>query len=261
MTPRRLLGAGALLIAVPLAFLLGRRLALDRRALTSDYGTVATDPRLSQPVQLARFPLRRQAHPYSCGPATISMVLSYLDAPLTEEEYSARAGLSRRRKGMLPPVFLRYLRDALPSRTIELVTDESPLDVLRLLHAQLSDGMPVPIYYATANAWDPGTSDTHYSAVTGMDLARGLVHIANVYGYEEDVPLSVFFAGLSFRSHSTEPLGHRLGRLTGFIAKNNLYVISPTPRDPAGATTREGRIDAEAVGVSSSRPPTRRSAP
>jgi hypothetical protein len=230
---------GVLLLAMALAFLVVRRLVLDRRAQASNYGTVATNPRLSSPVHLARFPLHRQVHTYSCGPATISMVLSYLEAPLTEEEYSARAGLSERKEGMLPRVFLHHLQNALPSRTVGLVSDESPLDVLLMLHSQLAAGMPVPIYFSTVNAWDARTSDTHYSAVTGMDLARGTIHIANVYGFEEDVPLSDFFARLSFSNHRTEPLGHRLARLMGCIAKNNLYMISPTPR---GSPVRGGRL-------------------
>jgi hypothetical protein len=96
-----------------------------------------------------------------------------------------------------------------------------------LLHSQLATGIPVPIYFSTAKAWAGPTFDTHYSAVTGIDLARGFIHMANVYGFEEDVPRSDFFARLSFANYQGEPLPHRLSRLTGYIAKNNLYVISP----------------------------------
>ena len=128
---------------------------------------------------------------------------------------------------MLPRVFLRYLQSALPSRTVTLVTDESPRDVFRLLHSQLASGMPVPAYFSTLNRWDGTAYDTHYSAVTGMDLGRGVIHMANVYGFEEDVPLSDFLARLSFSTHRNEPLWHRIGRLTGYIAKNNIYIISP----------------------------------
>lgn len=227
---RRLLVGGLLLIAVVLGFLVVRRVALDQRALSPDYGTIATDPQLARPVQLVRFPLHRQAHPYSCGPATISLVVSYLDAPTTEEEYSARAGLSQRKKGMLPRVFLYYLQRALPSRTVELVSDESPAAVLRLLHSQLTIGIPVPVYFSTIHPPGTSTSETHYSVVTGMDLGRGIIHIADARGFEEDMSLAGFFAGLSFGNHRTEPFGHMLARLSGYIAKNNLYMISPALR-------------------------------
>jgi hypothetical protein len=226
---RRWLVGVTLLIAGVFALAFLRRVVLDRKALSPDYGTVATDSRLARPLHLVHFPLYRQAHPYSCGPATISMVFSYLDAPVTEEEYSARAGLSGRQEGMLPRVFLQHLQSALPTRTVKLVSDESPRTVLALLHSQLAAGTPVPIYFSTANTGPGPAYDTHYSAVTGMDLAHGVVHVANVYGFEEDVGLSDFFARLSFANYQDEPLSHRLSRLTGYIAKNNLYVISPPP--------------------------------
>ncbi len=130
---------------------------------------------------------------------------------------------------MLPREFLAYLRKALPTRSVELVSDRPPRDVLALLHSQLAAGIPVPIYFSTANAWEGPKFDTHYSAVTGIDLTRGFIHMANVYGFEEDLALSDFFARLSFANYQDEPILHRFSRLTGYIAKNNLFVISPPP--------------------------------
>jgi hypothetical protein len=142
----RVLAGVVLALTFAAGFLLARRAVLDRRALASDYGAAARDPGLARRVQLAGFPLRRQAHAYSCGAAK------------------------------------------------------------------------------------PALSDTHYSVVTGLDLARGFVHIADAYGFEEDVPLPAFFERLALANHWSEPFAHRLARLTGYVAKNHLYVISPSPR-------------------------------
>jgi len=240
---RRLLLGAALLMAGTLTLLLLRRLALDHIVFSADYDSAMTDPRLSLQVRIVAFPVRRQAHAWSCGPATISMVLSYLNSPVTEAEYLARVGLSQRGEGMLPRVFLRYLQDALPGRRVTLITDESPLAVCRLLHSQIARGIPVPVYFSTVNAWIPQRYDTHYSVVTGMALARGVVHIANVYGFEEDVALPEFLSRLSFRNYQNEPLLHRLGRLTGYIAKNNVYVIGEPDNNTLQRTSAPGALE------------------
>lgn len=177
-------------------------------------------------VILQNFPIRRQQYPYSCGPTTISMVYSYLESPKSEQEIEEDNGLTDRENGMLPSIFQGYLSSSLPSYNVVLTNDITDAEVLKLVYEQISNGLPVPIYFSTINEWDIPNYDTHYSVITGIDMHNRTVFISNAYGYDEEISFEELFNRLKYYNYKNKPIFFSLAQTLQIIKQNNLYILA-----------------------------------
>lgn len=90
---------------------------------------------------------------------------------------------------MSVPRFVELLTAELPDYQVTYQHDQSDAELIKAIHGQLKQGLPVPIFLGAENAFNKPHYDFHASVVTGLDLANGKVDIANVYGYEEHISL------------------------------------------------------------------------
>jgi len=213
----------SVLFVLSVLFLLNYFLVENK--ITNDIINIMNDEKYQEAIELRRFPVYSQLFSYSCGSATISMVYSHLEEYKPEEELLKELGLEKREKGMLPGVFLKYLRRSLTGYNIILKNNITDTEVLKLIYDQLKKGLPVPVYFSTINAWDKPNYDTHYSVVTGIDMKSDNVVIANAYGFREEVKIRDFLDSLKFKNYKNKPFYLTLSTFLGIIKKNNIYVI------------------------------------
>ena len=81
-------------------------------------------------------------------------------------------------------------------------------ELLVAVHDSLEAGVPVPFEWAARR---DGEWTLHYSLITGMDLARGRVTVANPYDYTETPSLDEFLSRTSFEAYANMPLYLKLG--------------------------------------------------
>lgn len=196
------------------------------KEISTDINQVVNDRIYDEAIELKDFPIHRQLHSYSCGPTTMSMVYSYLEEPVSEEELSKELNLENRKKGMLPNTFLKYIRLSLKNYDVELANNISDIAVLKLIYNQLERGIPVPAYFSTVNDWDKPNYDTHYSTVIGIDMKNNKIIIANAYGFREEVKIKDFLDSLKYENYDKKPIYLTLSTFFGIIKKNNIYIIN-----------------------------------
>jgi hypothetical protein len=211
----------ALLLAIILIYngVVGMRMKDDIKFLSRD-------TEYSKPVKLEKFTVYSQQYSWSCGPTTISMVYTYLIGAKNEMSVLEENRLIDRKRGMQPLTFRKYLKDTLKGYDVELKNNITDSQVIKIIYGQLSRGIPVPVYFSTINDWDRPHYDTHYSAVTGIDLNDNTVIIANAYGYEEKININDFLTGLKYENYKDEPAMFKLATMLGIIKKNNIYVLT-----------------------------------
>jgi len=217
-----------LCIAFPLlALLLAIRLIIIDAVLTGSPASFFTDSAYQNDVLLEDFAVYKQAYANSCGSTTISMAHSYLIEPISEQELAGELGLSLGQSGMLPGQFYKLLKSALGKHDyqIEHQTNVTNPDFLERTYLQLNQGIPVPIYFSTINAWNKPNYDTHYSLIIGMRPQKSEVVVANAYGFLDDMPISELFRGVKFDNYLNAPFDFRIGLFAGVINKNNLFLI------------------------------------
>ncbi len=132
----------------------GTRSAWLSENLSDNLASFFANPGDQQDLILFPFPINSQQYSNSCGPATISMVVSFLEAPVSERDFSRRVGYQEGKSGMLPGQFSHYLQLGLKNYHVALVKNLKDTAVLEDIYRQLQRGIPVPIYFSTINAWD-----------------------------------------------------------------------------------------------------------
>jgi len=179
-------------------------------------------------LQLADFPIHTQEFANSCGPATISMLYSWLVNPISEAQLTEQSNRIPGQKGMFPVEFAKALQQALTSQgfTLQHLKNVPDDQMLQAIYAQLQAGLPVPIYFSTQNAWNLPNYDTHYSVITGINPAERSLTIANAYGFEENISIDDFLLSTKYDNFENPPFEFLLGRFFGVIKRNNLYLLS-----------------------------------
>jgi hypothetical protein len=218
---------GACIALFLLALGFAVRLISIEAALTASSMDLYTDSAYQKDLLLENFPVYKQAYANSCGPTTISMIYSYLIEPISEQGLADKLGFSLGQSGMLPAQFYHRLNAALEENgfRVKHQVNISDATFLERTSAQLQQGIPVPIYFSTINAWDKPNYDTHYSVIIGIRPEKREVVIANAYGFLEEMPISDLLNAIKFRNFYHAPLDFRAGLFVGFINKNNLFAI------------------------------------
>jgi hypothetical protein len=145
-------------------------------------------------VVLKSFPVRKQETPYTCGPASVRMVLEFLGHRIPEEEIAERMGTSKRfgtSHGRLKRAYNKYLDEletGLLAKTIrgKAATENSVAD-------SLDAGLPVIASFLTENHFNPGTAVGHFCVIIGVNLKTLIFTMANPFGYKEKVDIDLFW--------------------------------------------------------------------
>ena len=226
---RPILGVGAFVVlAVTVIALLGAiRLTSIQAHLTGSLEPFYANPAYQTDLMLENFPIYKQAYANSCGPTTISMLYSYLVEPISEQGLADKLGVSLGKSGMLPTKFYNKLQSALEEAGYHVEHHVNVADsaFLEQIYLQLKQGIPVPIYFSTVNAWDKPNFDTHYSVIIGIRPQNRQVVIANAYGFLEEMLISDLLIAVKYNNFRNAPVDFRLGLFVGLINQNNLFVI------------------------------------
>ena len=215
-----LAAAGGLLAAVLLTA--GAALAVLRirtASLADSYADLLADAAYREPVSAEGVPVIRQE--VSCGYAVIEMFSAWSGGDLTEEALYDEYGSVVTSTG---EAFCAEMNRRFPAYRTTACRWLRNSELLRLIHGNLSLGIPVPIEWAALSGeeWT-----LHYSLVTGLDLAGDRVTVANPYGYEENLTVADFLRRTSFEAYEGMPLFLKLGFAFGIFEKNTAFSVLP----------------------------------
>jgi hypothetical protein len=161
----------------------------------------------------------------TCGIATISTVVSYLKGEeVSPEELLIKHSLQEK-GGMGYDGFLKYLSSELPEFEIEYAGGLDDSELIEAIHNQLAGNIPVPVFLGSPNLYNEPFYDFHASVITGIDLERNRVNIANVYGYEEEISLLEFLNRMSYREIDKYPFMQKLIIKMELIDNNSIFFI------------------------------------
>ena len=168
-------------------------------------------------------PQLTQPDGFTCGITTIAMTASCLGgAEVTPESLIQKYSLGG---GMKNDEFVTLLSKELPGYSISYVGNLADAELLKAIHKQLTEGYPVPVFFGAENPYHKPWYDFHASVVTGLDLDRETVDIANAYGYAETVSLAEFLDRTSYRGGSKYPFVQRAVLRFGLMDRNSIVVI------------------------------------
>lgn len=166
-----------------------------------------------------------QPNDSTCGIATISTVVSYLKGEeVPPEELLLKHSLPEK-GGMDYNGFLKYLTLELPEFEIEYAGGLDDSELIEAIHKQLAGKIPVPVFLGSPSPYNEPFYDFHASVVTGIDLERNRVYIANVYGYEEKISILEFLNRMSYREIDKYPFMQKLIIKMELIDNNSIFLI------------------------------------
>ncbi|MDH5718330.1 MAG: C39 family peptidase [Spirochaetia bacterium] len=178
-------------------------------------------------ILLNEFPIVKQAKPYSCGLATITMIYSFLVEKSSEETITKKLELEQRKSGMTPRFFSENLQSLLKDYRVTYFSNIKDSLVLKNIFHSLDNQIPVGINFSTINAFEKQSTDTHLSAIIGYDLNSNTFIVANAYGFIEEIKISSLFRMLKYENHKDSPFLFDLAILLNIIGKNNIIIIEP----------------------------------
>ena len=185
-------------VAVALAALQART-----DSLHDDYSAVLNDARYRTQAQVEGVePITQDV---SCGYAVIEMFSSWDGGSVTEEDLYDEYGGVVTSTGAS---FCDEMNKRFPGYRTTMRTYLTDSELLVAVHDSLEAGVPVPFEWAARR---DGEWTLHYSLITGIDLARGRVTVANPYGYTETPSLDEFLSRTSFEAYANMPLYLKLG--------------------------------------------------
>ena len=157
---------------------------------------------------------------YSCGYAVIQMIAQWNNSPtLTEEALFKEHGkivtstgksLAAEMNRKIPDYKTRMYKYLKNSELIDKVYD------------RLAAGVPVPFEWA---AKKDGEWTLHYSIITGLDVPRNKITIANPYGFMEEISIEEFLSRTNFDAYEKMPLFIKLGFSYGVFEKNAVFIL------------------------------------
>ena len=165
-----------------------RIIAVGAGAALAEAYTLKTWAQAASYVQTSRiilqnFPLFKQETPYTCGPASLRMVLAFLGHKLSEREIAKRMGTTPgigTAPWQMHCAYNKYLK--------EFRTGLSAKDKIgkqannRTIFKSLQLNRPVIFSWLTENYFKPKTPVGHYSVVIGADQNNKEFTIANPFG-------------------------------------------------------------------------------
>jgi hypothetical protein len=167
----------------------------------------------------------KQPDKTTCGIATISTIASYSRGEeLPPEKLIGKYDLQEN-GGMDYEQFLKYLSLELPEYEIEYINGLDDFELIKTIHEQLERNIPLPVFFGSLNPYNEPFYNFHASVVTGIDLEKKQINIANVYGYEEQIHLVEFLNRMSYRETEKYPFIQRIIIKMGLIDTNSVFLI------------------------------------
>ena len=183
--------------------------------LNVDYEYLKEDAEYKEKVEVVGLELVKQH--VSCGYASIEMISSFYDNPVTEDELDARNGAISTAS---TDGFLKEINKSIPSHSFIKHTYLKHDTFLKEIHDSLNNNNPVAIEWA---AKDNNEWTLHFSVVSGLDLANDNITIYNPYGYIENVTTKEFIDRTTFNAYKNMPLFLNFGFAFGAFHKNTLF--------------------------------------
>ena len=199
-----------LVIAIPFSVL-----GVKTSNLKADFSYLKEDTSYNEKVEIAGLELVKQH--VSCGYASIEMISTYYENPVTEDDLDARNGSisTASSKG-----FYKEISKSIPSKSFVERTYLKNDDLLKDIHESLKNNNPVAIEWA-AKLEDEWT--LHFSVVSGLHLKNNNVTVYNPYGYIENVTTEEFISRTTFKAYKNMPVFLNFGFAFGAFHKNTVF--------------------------------------
>lgn len=168
--------------------------------------------------------LYTQPDAFTCGVTSQSVVASFLEKKDLPPQYLIEK--YKLGSGMDYTKFVNVLGQELPDYNVSYQHNTNDFEMIKAIHEQLKNGIPVPVFFGAANPYNKPNFDFHASVVRGIDLDKEEVDILNVYGFEEKIPLVEFLNRMAYRGTENYPLIQKIVLRLGLQDKNSVVLIS-----------------------------------
>jgi hypothetical protein len=159
----------------------------------------------------------------SCGYACIEMLAAWKGKTHITEE-----SVSEQNNGEISTSmgsgFLKEMTRQFPEWKITRYVNISNTELLKIIHASLDNGFPVPIEFAAKNTASEWT--LHFGIVSAMDLMNNKIVVQNPYGYEESYSIQDFIRAVGYESYEDMEWYFKAGFTMGLFHKNTIYSIA-----------------------------------
>jgi len=171
-------------------------------------------------IELDNISVIKQPDSTTCGITAVTVMSNYY----SHTKYEANDLITiYDSKGTTDVVEL--LQKELPGKTVAFKSNGTNEEMLRDIHASLSNDNPVVVYFGAPNPYNEPYYDSHGSVVYGINLDSETVTIANSYGYKEEISLVDFLNRMSFTERDKYTFGQTfIWKFTG-VPKNQYILV------------------------------------
>ena len=172
-------------------------------------------------------PVMSQETGFTCAIVSMAIIANSLGVETTEQGLLSDLGLLDRTTGLLPNEYLTAVNQVLEplSYSVSMVNPTSQAEILNVISDSLENNLPLVMFYAAPDDWNPPHYNTHFAVVYGIDMKDGIVKISNPYGYLQELSFAELYDGLDFTSYAAEPFAFRLARKVGMVHNNTLFIF------------------------------------
>ena len=145
-------------------------------------------------ILLEKFPLHKQETPYTCGPASLRMVLEYFGHPLGEKEIAKAMGTNSH-TGTAPwgmhHAANKYLKEFNLGMTARDKLGKRATN--EVIFSSLEKKRPIIFSWLVENYFKPGSMVGHYCVLIGFDQTARQFTIANPFGTFDKIGFDRFW--------------------------------------------------------------------
>ena len=172
-------------------------------------------------IELDNISVKKQPDAITCGITAVTVMSNYYN----NTDYEAN-DLTAKYNSKGTTDVAELLRKELPEKTVVFKSNGINEEMLRDIHASLSNGNPVVVCFGAPNPYNEPNYDSHGSVVYGINLDSETVTIANSYGYKEEISLVDFLNRMSFTERDKYTFGQRfVWKFTG-VPKNQHTLVA-----------------------------------
>jgi hypothetical protein len=170
-------------------------------------------------IELNGISVKEQPDSTTCGITIVTVMSNYFNC--TDYEVSDLLN-KHNSKGTTDAAELLQLE--LPGREVNFISNVTNDKMIRDIHASLSRGNPIAVYFGAPNPYNKPYFDSHGSVIYGINLDSKTITIANSYGFSEEISLVDFLNRMSYAERNKYTSAQRF--LWKFLAvSKNMYII------------------------------------
>jgi len=161
-------------------------------------------------IKLNNIILKTQPNSKTCGITSVTIISNYFNNTNYEVNDLIKKYNVNISKGSYNNDIKKWLQGEIPDKNIEINLNDANDVMIKNIHTSLNNNNPVLINFGALNPYNKPFYDYHASVIFGIDLDKGIITIANAYGYIEELSLVEFLNRMSLTEVDKYTFFHKL---------------------------------------------------